>query len=52
MIKFFKAFLTEEGAVPVDWVVLTALIVGLGVALVSDVKTNDAGEQSQVESSD
>ncbi|QFT94072.1 hypothetical protein FIU86_14575 [Roseovarius sp. THAF9] len=38
MIKFIKNFRKdEEGAVTVDWVVLTAAIVGLGVAGVATV---------------
>ncbi|MEQ8292620.1 MAG: hypothetical protein RIA08_10475 [Roseovarius sp.] len=38
MIKFIKKFRNdEEGAVTVDWVVLTAAVVGLGVAGVSTV---------------
>ena len=38
MIKFFKTFAKDEdGAVTVDWVVLTAAIVGLGVAAVTSV---------------
>ena len=40
MIKFFKNFnKDEDGAVTVDWVVLTAAVVGLGVAGVATVKT-------------
>ncbi|QIE45601.1 hypothetical protein G5B38_08730 [Pseudohalocynthiibacter aestuariivivens] len=40
MIKFFKNFSKDEdGAVTVDWVVLTAAVVGLGVAGVSTVST-------------
>ncbi len=40
MIKFIKKFRKEEdGAVTVDWVVLTAAVVGLGVAGVSTVQT-------------
>ena len=35
MIKTFKA--DEDGAVTVDWVVLTAAIVGLGLAVLSSV---------------
>ncbi|WP_306152753.1 Flp family type IVb pilin [Roseovarius sp. MMSF_3281] len=36
MIKFFKNFRKDEdGAVTVDWVVLTAAVVGLGVAGIS-----------------
>ena len=52
MIKFFKAFLTEEGAVPVDWVVLTALIVGLLFAAWEAIDINDTDEQPQAESTD
>lgn len=38
MIKFFKNFnKDEDGAVTVDWVVLTAAVVGLGVAGVATV---------------
>lgn len=35
MIKTFKA--DEDGAVTVDWVVLTAAIVGLGIAVLTSV---------------
>ena len=39
MLKFFKKFRTEEdGAVTVDWVVLTASVVGLAVGGVVMVK--------------
>lgn len=39
MNKFITNFLNEEdGAVTVDWVVLTAAVVGLGVAGVAAVK--------------
>lgn len=44
-IKNFAA--DESGAVTVDWVVLTAAIVGLGIAVVASVRTgvnNVAGE--------
>ena len=38
MIKFIKNFRKDEdGAVTVDWVVLTAAIVGLGIAAVTTV---------------
>jgi len=37
MIKTFAA--DESGAVTVDWVVLTAAIVGLGLAVISTVRT-------------
>jgi len=39
MIKFFKNFSKDEdGAVTVDWVVLTAAVVGLGIAGVATVR--------------
>ncbi len=38
MTNFFKRFARDElGAVTVDWVVLTAAIVGLGVAVGSTI---------------
>ncbi|WP_324753740.1 hypothetical protein [Roseovarius sp. Pro17] len=41
MINFIKNFSADEdGAVTVDWVVLTAAVVGLGVAGVATVKTS------------
>ena len=44
MIKFIKNFRKDEdGAVTVDWVVLTAAVVGLGVAGVATV-SNGVGE--------
>ena len=44
MIKFIKKFRKEEdGAVTVDWVVLTAAVVGLGVAGVATVQTGVEG---------
>ncbi|MCC0079620.1 MAG: hypothetical protein H6899_06675 [Rhodobacter sp.] len=36
-LKAFAA--NESGAVTVDWVVLTAAIVGLGLAVISSVRT-------------
>ena len=43
-MKFFKLFqkfnAEEEGAVTVDWVVLTAAVVGLGAAALTLVRTN------------
>ncbi|MBC7146196.1 MAG: hypothetical protein H5U24_12430 [Thioclava marina] len=45
MMKFFKIkkFHDEEdGAVTVDWVVLTAAVVGLGAAALALVRTNTA----------
>ncbi|MFO1176389.1 MAG: hypothetical protein U1E48_14515 [Paracoccaceae bacterium] len=38
-IKRFRTFRTDEdGAVTVDWVVLTAAVVGLGVAALGAIK--------------
>lgn len=38
MPKFFKTFRADEdGAVTVDWVVLTAAIVGLGISVIAVV---------------
>ncbi|WIV50070.1 hypothetical protein QQG91_10370 [Marivivens sp. LCG002] len=40
MLNFIKNFRRDEdGAVTVDWVVLTAALVGIGVAVVGGVKT-------------
>ena len=40
MLNFIKTFRADEdGAVTVDWVVLTAAIVGLGIAVLGSVKT-------------
>lgn len=49
MIKNFRA--DESGAVTVDWVVLTAAIVGLGVAAIGFVSKgiNNLGSQVQTE---
>ncbi|WP_317057274.1 hypothetical protein [Roseovarius rhodophyticola] len=57
MIKFIKKFRKEdEGAVTVDWVVLTAAVVGLGVAGVTAVQggvnTLASNIQSGVEAQD
>ena len=44
MMKFIKKFRKEdEGDVTVDWVVLTAAVVGLGVAGVATVQTGVDG---------
>jgi Flp pilus assembly pilin Flp len=37
MTKFFNFAKDESGAVTVDWVVLTAAIVGLGIAVLTTV---------------
>lgn len=40
MVKFFKNFSKDEsGAVTVDWVVLTAAVVGLAVAAYGSIRT-------------
>lgn len=40
MLKFIKNFRKDEdGAVTVDWVVLTAAVVGLGVAAYGSIQT-------------
>jgi Flp pilus assembly pilin Flp len=40
MLNTFKSFLgNESGAVTVDWVVLTAAIVGLGLAVITSVRS-------------
>jgi Flp pilus assembly pilin Flp len=40
MIKFFKNFRNnEDGAVTVDWVVLTAAVVGLAIAAYTSIQT-------------
>ena len=40
MMNFFKTFSKDEdGAVTVDWVVLTAAVVGLGIAGVATIQT-------------
>ena len=46
-IKTFAA--DESGAVTVDWVVLTAAIVGLGIAVIASVRTGtqDIGDKIQ-----
>ena len=39
MLNFIKNFRADEdGAVTVDWVVLTAAIVGLGIAVMASVR--------------
>ena len=44
MIKFIKNFRKDEdGAVTVDWVVLTAAVVGLAVAAYTSIETATTG---------
>lgn len=50
MIKFFKNFRKDEnGAVTVDWVVLTAAVVGLAVAAYTSIETGATGLTAQTE---
>ncbi|MCC5962193.1 MAG: hypothetical protein JJU09_03610 [Rhodobacteraceae bacterium] len=48
-IKTFAA--DESGAVTVDWVVLTAAIVGLGIAVVASVRTGTTNVADQIQTS-
>jgi len=48
----FKTFARDEsGAVTVDWVVLTAAIVGLGLAVISSVRTGTSDLAGAIETS-
>ena len=50
MIKFIKNFRKDEnGAVTVDWVVLTAAVVGLAVAAYSSIQTGAVGLTADTE---
>ena len=49
MIKTF--FADESGAVTVDWVVLTAAIVGLGLAVITSVRTGVTALGSDISNS-
>ena len=49
MLDFIKNFHAEEdGAVTVDWVVLTAAIVGLGIAVILAVRTGTVNMASDI----
>ena len=49
MLKYFKSFRTDDdGAVTVDWVVLTAAIVGLAVALIAIISAGATDKSSSV----
>ncbi|QFU09147.1 hypothetical protein PARPLA_01716 [Rhodobacteraceae bacterium THAF1] len=44
MLKRFNTFKADEdGAVTVDWVVLTAAVVGLGIAVLTSVTSGTQG---------
>ena len=50
MFKLVKKFnADEEGAVTVDWVVLTAAVVGLGAAALSVVSKGAGGAATKVD---
>ncbi|MBT8418595.1 MAG: hypothetical protein KJO42_14250 [Silicimonas sp.] len=50
-MKLFNAFLKDEsGAVTVDWVVLTAAIVGLGLAVLTSVSGGTTSLANKVSS--
>lgn len=49
MIKFFKNFRKDEdGAVTVDWVVLTAAVVGLGTVAYTQISQGATGMAGNV----
>jgi Flp pilus assembly pilin Flp len=48
-IKTFAA--DESGAVTVDWVVLTAAIVGLGIAVIASVRTGTTDLATDIQES-
>jgi Flp pilus assembly pilin Flp len=51
-MKLFNAFLKDEsGAVTVDWVVLTAAIVGLGIAVLTSVQGGTSTLANKISSS-
>ena len=50
-MKLFKYFMRDEdGAVTVDWVVLTAAIVGLGIAVLTSVSGGTTGLADKISS--
>ena len=52
LFAMIDAFRNDEaGAVTVDWVVLTAAIVGLGLAVIASVRTGANSVAAQIESS-
>ncbi|SLN50660.1 Flp family type IVb pilin [Roseisalinus antarcticus] len=51
MMKILAKFRRDEdGAVTVDWVVLTAAIVGLGIAVMSSIGTSTASLGDKISS--
>jgi Flp pilus assembly pilin Flp len=52
LLKSFAAFKNDEsGAVTVDWVVLTAAVVGLGLAVMLAIKPAVSGLSTNIASS-
>ncbi|GAB4263968.1 MAG: hypothetical protein Kow0013_10810 [Pararhodobacter sp.] len=52
MATLLKTFIADEtGAVTVDWVVLTAAIVGLGLAVITSVRSGVGSLGSSISSS-
>jgi Flp pilus assembly pilin Flp len=52
MLNFIKNFRADEdGAVTVDWVVLTAAIVGLAIAVLASVRTGTVAMGNTIEKS-
>ena len=50
MLNFIKTFhADEDGAVTVDWVVLTAAVVGLGIAVLTSVSNGAETMASNIE---
>jgi Flp pilus assembly pilin Flp len=51
VFNFYKTFRADEGgAVTVDWVVLTALIVGLGIAVLTTIGSGTAALGDKISS--
>jgi hypothetical protein len=51
VFKLARAYRTaEDGAVTVDWVVLTAAVVGLGVAALSAIRSGTSSLTDKIES--
>ena len=49
MLNYIKTFAADEdGAVTVDWVVLTAAVVGLGLAVMTVIKPGVAGVSGRI----
>ncbi len=49
LLNIFKSFKNDEsGAVTVDWVVLTAAIVGLGMVVMTQVGTSVTGLAGEI----